>query len=61
MATVTNARDGTKEFRLKDVNSTRELDKFMDDVKFGIYPITAFALSQPANKSGDGTAPSSGR
>jgi len=46
MATV--VKEGKPfEYKLSNVPVAEKLEKFMEDVKFGIYPITAFALSQP--------------
>ena len=47
MATVTKGGKAT-DFKLADVPVAEKLEKFMEDVKNGIYPITAFALAQPA-------------
>jgi hypothetical protein len=33
--------------RLSDFPVHEKLEKFMEDVKYGIYPLTAFNLSQP--------------
>ncbi len=33
--------------RLSDFPVHEKLEKFMEDVKYGIYPLTAFALAQP--------------
>lgn len=35
------------EFKLGDVPSAEKLEKFVEDVKYGIYPLTAFAAKQP--------------
>jgi len=34
-------------YRLSDFPVHEKLEKFMEDVKYGIYPLTAFALAQP--------------
>jgi len=36
-----------KLFRLEDFPVHEKLEKFMEDVKYGIYPLTAFALAVP--------------
>lgn len=36
-----------KLFRLEDFPVHEKLEKFMEDVKYGIYPLTAFALAAP--------------
>ncbi len=46
MATVKKC-DKEIEYKLADVPVAEKLEKFMEDVKFGIHPITAFALAQP--------------
>lgn len=35
------------EFKLADVPSAEKLEKFVEDVKYGIYPLTAFAAKKP--------------
>lgn len=48
MATVKRMSDGKIiEYKLSDFPVAEKLEKFMEDVKYGIYPLTAFALSQP--------------
>lgn len=42
------ASEEEKLFKLSDFPSHEKLEKFMEDVKFGIYPLTAFSLSEPA-------------
>eukprot|EP00092_Neocalanus_flemingeri_P025588 GFUD01027741.1.p1 GENE.GFUD01027741.1~~GFUD01027741.1.p1 ORF type:complete len:547 (-),score=196.30 GFUD01027741.1:122-1762(-) len=37
-----------KQFKLADFPVHEKLEKFMEDVKFGIYPLTAFAMATPA-------------
>ncbi|XP_069999574.1 nuclear receptor-binding protein homolog isoform X1 [Penaeus vannamei] len=34
-------------FRMKDIPVLEKLEKFMEDVRYGIYPLTAFKLQQP--------------
>ncbi|KAM7359301.1 MLF1-adaptor molecule isoform 1-T1 [Cochliomyia hominivorax] len=36
-----------KEYRLSDVPSADKLEKFVEDVKFGVYPLTAFSGKKP--------------
>jgi len=36
-----------KQFKLADFPVHEKLEKFMEDVKFGIYPLTAFAMATP--------------
>jgi len=48
MANVRRRTDGKIiEYKLSDFPVAEKLEKFMEDVKYGIYPLTAFALSQP--------------
>jgi len=48
MAAVKRISDGRiVEYKLSDFPVAEKLEKFMEDVKYGIYPLTAFALSQP--------------
>lgn len=48
MAHVKRISDGKViEYKLSDFPVSEKLEKFMEDVKYGIYPLTAFALSQP--------------
>jgi len=48
MAAVKRISDGKiVEYKLSDFPVAEKLEKFMEDVKYGIYPLTAFALSQP--------------
>jgi len=48
MATLNNEEENEgKCYRLSDFPVHEKLEKFMEDVKFGIYPLTAFALAQP--------------
>ncbi|GLG93338.1 Nuclear receptor-binding protein homolog, partial [Gryllus bimaculatus] len=35
------------QLRLSDVPAAEKLEKFVEDVKFGIYPLTAYAARQP--------------
>ncbi|XP_037898885.1 nuclear receptor-binding protein homolog [Glossina fuscipes] len=35
------------EYRLSDVPSADKLEKFVEDVKFGVYPLTAFSGKKP--------------
>ncbi|CAL8100615.1 unnamed protein product [Orchesella dallaii] len=35
------------EWRMSDVSVSEKLEKFVEDVKFGIYPLTCFELPQP--------------
>lgn len=35
------------EFHLGDVTGTEKLEKFVEDVKYGIYPLTAFSAQKP--------------
>jgi len=49
MASIKSAAsEEEKLFKLSDFPSHEKLEKFMEDVKFGIYPLTAFSLSEPA-------------
>ncbi|XP_045112569.1 nuclear receptor-binding protein homolog isoform X1 [Portunus trituberculatus] len=34
-------------FRMSDISVFEKLEKFIEDVRFGIYPLTAFMLQQP--------------
>ena len=43
MATVVRGGE-TKEYKLKDLAPAEKLEKFVEDVRFGIYPITNFGL-----------------
>uniref|UniRef100_A0A1A9X1T5 Nuclear receptor-binding protein homolog n=1 Tax=Glossina brevipalpis TaxID=37001 RepID=A0A1A9X1T5_9MUSC len=36
-----------REYRLSDVPSADKLEKFVEDVKFGVYPLTAFSGKKP--------------
>ncbi|KNC30189.1 hypothetical protein FF38_00832 [Lucilia cuprina] len=36
-----------KEYRLSDVPSADKLEKFVEDVKFGVYPLTSFSGKKP--------------
>jgi len=42
-----DAQAEEKLFRLEDFPVHEKLEKFMEDVKYGIYPLTAFALAVP--------------
>lgn len=46
MAKITFAGED-KEYRLSDVPSADKLEKFVEDVKFGVYPLTAFSGKKP--------------
>ncbi|KAG4077085.1 hypothetical protein HA402_016072 [Bradysia odoriphaga] len=35
------------EYKLADVSSAEKLEKFVEDVKYGIYPLTAFGAKRP--------------
>ncbi|RZF35452.1 hypothetical protein LSTR_LSTR013110 [Laodelphax striatellus] len=37
----------TIQFRMSDVPVTEKLEKFVEDVKYGIYPLTAYRAKQP--------------
>ena len=43
MATVVRGGE-TREYKLKDLAPAEKLEKFVEDVRFGIYPITNFGL-----------------
>jgi len=47
MASVNHDENPQTTFRLSDFPVHEKLEKFMEDVKYGIYPLTAFALAQP--------------
>merc|ERR1712142_802231 len=40
-----NGLEEEKQFKLADFPVHEKLEKFMEDVKFGIYPLTAFAMA----------------
>jgi len=42
-----NGLEEEKQFKLADFPVHEKLEKFMEDVKFGIYPLTAFAMATP--------------
>merc|ERR1719336_3329394 len=42
-----DAQADEKVFKLADFPVHEKLEKFMEDVKFGIYPLTAFAMATP--------------
>lgn len=46
MATIVKQAEDLP-YKLSDFPVHEKLEKFMEDVKFGIYPLTAFALAQP--------------
>jgi len=46
MATIAKHSED-QPYKLSDFPVHEKLEKFMEDVKFGIYPLTAFALAQP--------------
>uniref|UniRef100_A0A6B2EI35 Nuclear receptor-binding protein homolog n=1 Tax=Phlebotomus kandelakii TaxID=1109342 RepID=A0A6B2EI35_9DIPT len=46
LADIPRANDPV-EVRLADVPSAEKLEKFVEDVRYGIYPLTAFAARQP--------------
>jgi len=61
MATVKRMSDGKIiEYKLSDFPVAEKLEKFMEDVKYGIYPLTAFALSQPPPPKTRAVTPSEG-
>jgi len=47
MASIIHDKTEDSSFRLADFPVHEKLEKFMEDVKYGIYPLTAFALAQP--------------
>lgn len=50
LASLKISSDGVteeKQFKLADFPVHEKLEKFMEDVKFGIYPLTAFAMATP--------------
>jgi len=47
MASVNHEENPETTFKLSDFPVHEKLEKFMEDVKYGIYPLTAFALAQP--------------
>jgi len=50
LASINITVDGVseeKQFKLADFPVHEKLEKFMEDVKFGIYPLTAFAMATP--------------
>jgi len=53
--------DGEKLFKLSDFPIHEKLEKFMEDVKYGIYPLTAFALAQPPLCKTRATSPESNK
>lgn len=46
-AVMASLNTEAKCYRLSDFPVHEKLEKFMEDVKYGIYPLTAFALAQP--------------
>ncbi|XP_059620586.1 nuclear receptor-binding protein-like isoform X1 [Phlebotomus argentipes] len=46
LADISRANDPV-EVRLADVQSAEKLEKFVEDVRFGVYPLTAFPAQQP--------------
>merc|ERR1712223_1469438 len=61
MANVRRRTDGKIiEYKLSDFPVAEKLEKFMEDVKYGIYPLTAFALSQPPPAKTRAVTPSEG-
>lgn len=51
--------DEEKNYRLSDFPVHEKLEKFMEDVKYGIYPLTAFTLSQPTPSKARAPSPES--
>ncbi|CAG0894106.1 unnamed protein product [Cyprideis torosa] len=47
LAELVVAGKAPKVFRLSDFPIMEKLEVFMEDVKFGVYPLTAFALAEP--------------
>jgi len=50
LASIRTTQEGVEveiEFKLSDFPVHEKLEKFMEDVKFGIYPLTAFAMATP--------------
>lgn len=47
LADIQRNDGGRIEFKLFDVPSAEKLEKFVEDVKYGIYPLTAFTAKQP--------------
>lgn len=46
LADIPRANDPV-EFKLANVPAAEKLEKFLEDVKYGIYPLTAFSAKQP--------------
>lgn len=47
LADITLSTGELVEYRLADVPSAEKLEKFVEDVKYGIYPLTAYAGKKP--------------
>jgi len=52
-----DAQADEKVFRLEDFPVHEKLEKFMEDVKYGIYPLTAFAMAVPPPSKAEPSTP----
>ncbi|KAL5287041.1 NRBP1 family protein [Megaselia abdita] len=57
MAEINGINDFHLSFKLSDVSSAEKLEKFVEDVKYGIYPLTAFEAKKPPYPKSRPTSP----
>merc|ERR1719370_2129753 len=54
---MADAQADEKVFRLEDFPVHEKLEKFMEDAKYGIYPLTAFAMAVPPPSKAEPSTP----